>query len=151
MEPLRGQGLAVLKPDLIGALVDAYYGGKGEPPVHRLPDFTPAEDRVIQALLERMFAALNAAWADVFDLPFSRLSSESHPQFLSFLDPDAVVVVTRFLVPLPRGTSSPVALVYPHQSQKPLLRLHRIRVPTAPGEPDTLWHRRRRAALLHPA
>src|SRR3546814_1527781 len=85
MEPLRGQGLAVLKPDLIGALVDAYYGGKGEPPVHRLPDFTPAEDRVIQALLERMFAALNAAWADVFDLQFSRIRSEEHTSELQSL------------------------------------------------------------------
>src|SRR3546814_8180458 len=96
-------------------------------------DLTPAEDRVIQALLERMFAALNAAWADVFDLQFSRISSESHPQFLSFLDPDDVVVVTRFLVTLPRGTSSPVDLVYPLQSLKPLLPLLRMRVITEQG------------------
>src|SRR3546814_19938002 len=90
-----------------------------------------------------MFAALNAAWADVFDLQFSRISSESHPQFLSFLDPDDVVVVTRFLVTLPRGTSSPVDLVYPLQSLKPLLPLLRLRVITDKGEPDPLWDRRR--------
>src|SRR3546814_14844896 len=64
-------------------------------------------DRVIQALLERMFTALNAAWSDIFGLQFSRISSESHPQFLSFLEAGDMVVVTRFLVTLPRGTSSP--------------------------------------------
>ena len=103
---------------------------------------------MIQALLERMFAALNTAWADVFDLQFSRISSESHPQFLSFLDPDDVVVVTRFLVTLPRGTSSTVDIVYPLQSLKPLLPLLRMRVITEQGEPDALWDRRLRAALL---
>ncbi len=148
IEPLRGHGLIVFKPDLVGALVDAYYGGKGEPPVHRLPEFTAAEDRVVQAVLERIFASLNAAWADIFGLQFSRISSESHPQFLSFLEADDMVVVTRFLVTLPRGTSSPVDIVYPLQALKPLLPLLRMRVITEPGNADPLWDKRLRAALL---
>lgn len=148
MEPLRGNGLIVFKPDLVGALVDAYYGGRGDPPAHRLPEFTPAEDRVIQGLLERIFAALNTAWTDIFGLQFSRISSESHPQFLSFLEADDMIVVTRFLVTLPRGTSSPVDIVYPFQALKPLLPLLRMRVISEPGDADPLWDRRLRAALL---
>ena len=148
MEPLRGNGLIVLKPELVGALVDAYYGGKGEPPAHRLPDFTPAEDRVIQALLERMFVSLNSAWGDIFTLNFARVSSESHPQFLSFLEGDDVVVVARFIVQLPRGLSSPIDIVYPLQALKPLLPLLRMKVITEPGDADPLWDRKLRDALL---
>lgn len=148
MEPLRGNGLIVLKPDLVGALVDAYYGGRGEPPAQRLPDFTAAEDRVIQALLERMFVSLSAAWGDIFSLHFARVSSESHPQFLSFLEGDDMVVVARFIVQLPRGLSSPIDIVYPLQALKPLLPLLRMKVITEPGDADPLWDRKLRDALL---
>src|SRR3546814_7825231 len=102
-------------------------------------------DRVIQALLERMFTALNAAWSDIFGLQFSRISSESHPQFLSFLEAGDMVVVTRFLVTLPRGTSSPVDIVYPLQALKPLLPLLRMRVITEQGDADPLWDKIGRA------
>lgn len=148
MDPLRGHGMVVLRPDLVGALVDAYYGGRGEPPAHRLSEFTPAEDRVIQSLLERIFTTLSAAWEDIFELQFGKVSSESHPQFLSFLDPDDAVVVTPFVVTLPRGITSTIDIVYPLQALKPLMPLLRMRVISEPGEPDPLWDKRLRTALL---
>lgn len=148
MEPLRGHGLVVLKPDLIGALVDAYFGGRGDPPVHRLSEFTPAEDRVIQSVLSRIFETLQAAWADIFGLHFTRVSSESHPQFLSFLEAEEMVVVTRFIVQLPRGLSSPIDIVYPLLSLKPVMPLLRMRVITEPGDADPLWDMKLREALL---
>ncbi|BBE36065.1 flagellar motor switch protein FliM [Sphingosinicella microcystinivorans] len=148
MDPLRGHGLVVMKPDLIGAIVDAYYGGKGEPPAMRASEFTAAEDRVQQSLLGRMFAQLDAAWADIFHLQFSRISSESHPQFLSFLETNDMVVVTRFLVHLPRGGTSAVDVVYPLNALKPLLPLLRLRVITEQSETDPGWKGRLKSALL---
>jgi len=148
MEPLRGHGLVVMKPDLIGAIVDAYYGGKGEPPAVRASEFTAAEDRVQQSLLGRLFAQLDAAWADIFHLQFSRISSESHPQFLSFLETNDMVVVTRFLVHLPRGGTSAVDVVYPLNALKPLMPLLRLRVITEQSETDPGWKGRLKSALL---
>lgn len=148
MEPLRGHGLIVMKPNLVGALVDAYYGGRGDPPLHRLPEFTPAEDRVIHALVERMFATLGTAWNDIFSMQFSLVSSDSQPQFLSFLEAGDMVVVTRFIVTLPRGLSSPIDIVYPLQSLKPILPLLRMRVLAEQGEADPRWDQRLRAAVL---
>lgn len=148
MEPLKGHGLVVFKPELVGALVDAYFGGKGVPPLSRLSEFTPAEDRVIQAVLDRIFEAMNGAWGDISPLKFSHVGSESHPQFFSFLEDRDMIVVTRFLVHLPRGLSSPIDIVYPLQSLKPLLPLLRMRVFTEQGQADPRWNRKLKTALL---
>lgn len=149
MEPLRGNGLIVFEPELIGALVDAYFGGKGEPPAQRSPEFTPAEDRIIQTLVERLFLAMGAAWEDVCELSFKLVSSESQPQFAAFVEDTDDVVVTRFSIQLPRGASSSVDIVYPFQSLKPLMPLLKSKV-VAEGVPasDPAWRARLREALL---
>lgn len=148
LDPLRGQGMITFEPELIGALVDAYYGGRGDPPANRLSEFTPAEDRIIQALLERMFKTLDASWHDIFALSFKAGSSESHPQYVSYVDGSEMVAVTRFVVHLPRGGTSAVNVVYPLQAIKPLLPLLRAKVTPERRKDDPEWHQRLRETLL---
>ncbi len=149
IEPLGGHGLIAFEAELVGALVDAWYGGKGNPPPKRINEFTPAEDRVIQALTERLFEALESAWGDVAPLSFTLVSAESHPQFAAFAEDSDEVLVTRFSVSLPSGAVSAVDIVYPFQALKPLMPLLRSKV-IAEGAPsgDPAWGNRLRNAAL---
>ncbi|MFC1355423.1 MAG: hypothetical protein G8D58_01695 [gamma proteobacterium symbiont of Phacoides pectinatus] len=54
--PLRGKGLCVLDPQLVFSAVDNFFGGRGRTK-NKVEgrEFTPAELRVIQMLLERSF------------------------------------------------------------------------------------------------
>jgi flagellar motor switch protein FliM len=148
MEPLRGNGLVVLEPELIGALVDAYFGGKGEAPVYRSSEFTPAEERIVTTVMERMFMALEVAWEDVAEIKFGLVSSESHPQFAAFAEDKDEVVVTRFSVQLPRGTSN-VDIVYPLQSLRPVMPSLRSKViAESAAASDPAWGARWKKAVL---
>ena len=79
---------------------------------------------------------------------FSKKFLNIYPQFLSFLETNDMVVVTRFLVHLPRGGTSAVDVVYPLNALKPLLPLLRLRVITEQSETDPGWKGRLKSALL---
>ena len=150
IDPLGGNGLIAFEPELVGALVDAWFGGKGMPPAKRASEFTPAEDRVIQQLTDRLLAALGEAWSDVAPLAFTLVSAESDPQFAAFVEDSDDVLVTRFSVSLPSGAVSAIDITYPFQALKPLLPLLRSKViaeGAAPGDPA--WGRRLRTAVMN--
>ena len=148
IDPLGGNGLIAYESELVGALVDAWFGGKGTPPTKRINEFTPAEDRVIQSLTDRLFAALGSAWGEVAPLKFTLVSSESHPQFAAFVDGSDDVLVTRFSVSLPSGAVSSIDIVYPFQALKPLMPMLRSKVIEGAAARDPAWGRRLQAAAM---
>lgn len=150
IEPLGGNGLIAFEPELVGALVDAWYGGKGTPPTKRATEFTPAEDRLIQSLTERLLEALGKAWSDVSPLVFTVVSAESDPQFAAFVEDSDDVLVTRFSISLPSGAVSSIDITYPFQALKPLLPLLRSKVisESISVSGDAGWTRRLKTAVM---
>jgi len=120
INPLRGTGLFVIDPNLVFATVDNFFGGDGR--YHtRIEgrDFTPTENRVIQILLELLFADLEKSWNPVMKLEYKYLNSEINPQFANIVSPTEVVVVQKFKMEL-EGGGGEFHVVMPYSMLEPI-------------------------------
>ncbi len=113
VKPLKGSALLVFDPLLVFLAVDNYFGGDGH--LHQDPDkseFTATEIRVVQLLMELVFADLREAWEPVAELSFQHLKSEINPRFTNILTGSELVVVNRFRLQL-NGGEGQMQLVLP--------------------------------------
>lgn len=147
VDPLRGTVLVSLEPALISALVDGFFGGKGETRPRAHGDFTPTEERVIQRLVEGMCIGLARAWEDVAQLRFTFVGTESNAQLAVFLEQDDAVLVIPLEVAIGNGHTK-VDILYPLQMLKPVLPALRSKVQADRIEGSSDWRERLAAALL---
>ena len=92
-KPLRGTGMIVLDPNLVFLVVDNMFGGDGR--FHTRVegrDFTPTEQRIIQGLLQVVFAEYEKAWKPVYELKLEYIRSEMNSQFANIATPSEIVV-----------------------------------------------------------
>jgi flagellar motor switch protein FliM len=92
-KPLRGTGMIVLDPNLVFLVVDNMFGGDGR--FHTRVegrDFTATEQRIIQGLLDVIFAEFEKAWKPVFELKPEYIRSEMNSQFANIATPSEIVV-----------------------------------------------------------
>lgn len=97
MKPLRGTALLIFDPNLIFLIIDNLFGGDGR--FHTRVegrDFTTTEQRMIQRLLDVVFADYEKAWHSVYPIKFEYIRSEMNPQFASIATPNEVVVTITF-------------------------------------------------------
>lgn len=123
INPLRGTGLFVIDPNLVFATVDNFFGGDGR--YHtRIEgrEFTPTESRVVQMLLDLLFADLTKSWKSVLELDFKYLNSEINPQFANIVSPTEVVVVSKFKMEL-EGSGGEFHVVMPYSMLEPIREL----------------------------
>jgi len=121
VKQLRGTSLFVFDPKLVFIVVDNFFGGGGQ--YHtRIEgrEFTPTENRIVQKLLESVFADLKKSWAPVLELDFRFSSSEVNPQFANIVGPSEVVVVSLFNIELEGGggqlhITMPYSMLEPHR------------------------------------
>ena len=140
VKPLRGTALVVMEPRLVFTVIDSYFGGDGR--YHaRIEgrDFTPTENRVIQILLNEVFAAMTEAWAPVMSIGFEFLNSEVNPQFANIVSPTETVVVSRFHVEM-EGGGGDIHLTLPYSMVEPIRSLLDAGVQSdRVGEHDERW------------
>ncbi len=104
IKPLRGTGLLIFDPDLVFLVVDNLFGSDGRFHVRvEGRDFTPTEQRIIQKMLEVVFAEYQKAWEPVYPIEFSYLRSEMNTQFANIATPTEVVVAVTFHIELGAG------------------------------------------------
>lgn len=134
--PLRGYGLVTLEPSVVYGAVDSFFGGSGEgltnPPASRV--FTPTEERIIQLLLDAIFADLKEAWQPVYSLNPEYVSREINPAFAQVGEERETVVVSRFELELGMGVRGQLTIMYPFSALKPIRLLLRGRLQS--GERD---------------
>jgi len=122
-KPMRGTGLVVLEPNLVFLVVDNMFGGDGR--FHTRVegrDFTPTEQRIIQALLEVVFTEYSKAWAPVFKLDFEYIRSEMNSQFANIATPSEIVIATSFSLEL-GGTQAEMHICFPYSMLEPIREL----------------------------
>ncbi|MGD8930951.1 MAG: flagellar motor switch protein FliM [Chromatiales bacterium] len=149
VQPLRGKGLFVIDPKLVFSVVDNYFGGSGR--FHTKiegRDFTPTENRVIQLLLELVFADMQEAWRPVFRIRFEYAGSEVNPQFANIVSPSEVVVVTSFHVDLESGGGE-FHVCLPYSMIEPIRELLDAGVQSDRGERDERWERSLRDQIMN--
>jgi flagellar motor switch protein FliM len=103
-KPLRGSGIIVLDAKLVFKLVDNFFGGDGRHTKIEGREFTPAELRVVQMVLEQAFTDLAEAWKGVYQLEFEFVSAEVNPSLANnMVSPNEVLVVSTFNIELDGG------------------------------------------------
>ncbi len=104
VKPLRGTALFIFDPNLLFLVVDNLFGGDGR--FHMRVegrDFTPTEQRIIQRMLEVVFAEYKKAWEAIYPVDFEYVRSEMNTQFANIATPSEVVVTTTFSIELGAG------------------------------------------------
>ncbi|MCB1737412.1 MAG: flagellar motor switch protein FliM [Gammaproteobacteria bacterium] len=137
IRPLRGTAMIVFEPQLIYAIVDSFFGGKGRPAKAQRPDFTPSEVRITQMLLEAALDALKQAWSYIQSLEFEFLYSETNPQFASIMaeGDSEVMVVSKFTVNM-GDRSGEIHINMPYSMLEPLRARLSASIQNSDQEPD---------------
>ncbi|RYY52727.1 MAG: flagellar motor switch protein FliM, partial [Comamonadaceae bacterium] len=101
LQPLRGQVLVAFESGVVSAAVDVMYGGSGHLQAGMQGrDFSAAEQRVIQRLVQSVCAAYGESWREIYPLTLAHERCETHPQFAAIAAPAEMTVVTRMQVAL---------------------------------------------------
>lgn len=103
VRPLRGTALVVLDAKLVFKMVDHFFGGDGRHAKIEGREFTPAEIRVVQRVLEGVFRDLQEAWASIYSIEMELLGSEVNPSLANIVGAREFVVVNTFQVELEGG------------------------------------------------
>jgi len=139
LQPLRGNGLVIMDPKLVFAVIDTLFGGTGK--VHfRIEgrDFSPTEQRIIQRMVQVVLDEYGKAWGALFRFQFTHLRSEMHTQFANVASPSEIVVATTFNVEI-GDTGGEIHLCVPYSSLEPIRDILFSSVQADGQEPDTRW------------
>ncbi len=149
--PLRGQILIVCEPELAGALIEGFFGGRIVARQSQANEFSATEERVMRRFLDAMLLALREAWRDIFELNFAIASTESHPQFAALVDGEENVIVARLHLTVGGLTGTNIDIVYPFQTLRPLMPLLQARIHDDHGAANPDWRAALQAALMNVA
>jgi flagellar motor switch protein FliM len=120
MEPLRGHAILVLESKLVFTLLDVFFGGSGKTQFRiEGRDFTAIESRLIQKVVNMIFADLEKAWGAVQALTFQYVRSEINPQFVSIVPPSDIIIHISFGVELEQFTGM-IILCLPYSIIEPI-------------------------------
>ena len=103
VRPLRGTALVVLDAKLVFKMVDHFFGGDGRHAKIEGREFTPAEIRVVQRVLEGVFRDMQEAWSSIYSIQMELLGSEVNPSLANVVGGREFVVVNTFQVELEGG------------------------------------------------
>ena len=150
LTPLRAQGLLVVTPPLVAALLQVFFGGA--PGRHTpLParEFSPIELRVLERLGTRVLADLRDAWRPVHPLECGWVAAESNPLFAAICGLGDLVMSIEMRIGVDGCEEMPLALCFPNAVLDPIRSvLAQIRV-SHDEDParETAWKERLRDAL----
>lgn len=118
LKPLRGNALFAFTPGFIFTALDTLFGGSGRLPEAQEREFTPAEQRVIDRLLDLLLIAYGDAWLGLHPLEPELITAETSCRFTGFSDGE-MVVVSPFRVAI--GTlEGEFAIVFSQAALEPL-------------------------------
>ena len=142
---LRGTSMVVIDPNVVFAALDNFFGGFGQG-IDGLPPgrlFTPTETRIINIMLEVVFASLTEAWSPIMDIQCEHVGSEINPQFVQIVDENDLVIVCHLEVELSGKERGAIDLVYPFATLKPIRDVLRGRVQDSedPSVDHDVWAR----------
>lgn len=122
-KPLRGTALFVFDPNLVFLVVDNMFGGDGR--FHTRVegrDFTPTEQRIIQGLLNVVFAEYGKSWKPVYTLNLEYVRSEMNSQFANIATPSEIVISTTFTLEF-GGATADMHICFPYSMIEPIREL----------------------------
>ena len=138
-EPLRGRGALTIDSDVVGRLVDLFFGG-GLNDVSAAVDegLTPGTLRVIEVYAKLALDALQATWEPLFAFEAKSVTTESNLSLLSIADETDMVVRSRFDIEID-GQSGALEILLPEKMISELLPILRGNHREPDPEQDQHW------------
>jgi flagellar motor switch protein FliM len=97
MEPLIGNAMLAVEPNLGFALIDCMFGGGGKP-LAKVREFTQIERRMLQRFYLEVISVLERAWQVAYSIKISQKKTETKPEFVNLVSPGDSVLVFVFSV-----------------------------------------------------
>jgi flagellar motor switch protein FliM len=138
INPLRGNALFALDPNLVFCVVDNFFGGSGRQQSAESREFAPTEMRVVQMLLRAAFNDMREAWAPVAAIDIELVKSELNPSFVQIAGPAEPVVICGFHLAL-EGGGGELQIVLPLSMLEPLKDVLEAGASGAGGAQDDRW------------
>ncbi len=136
--PLRGTGLIVLEPNLVFALVDIFFGGKGRHAKIEGREFTAIETNLVKTLLAGATRDLVQAWSHIVQVRPELVGSEINPHFANIVSPTEIVVVNSWEVDFD-DQGGAFHLVMPYAMIEPLREILEAGMAADRVEHDDRW------------
>lgn len=119
MEPLEGNLLIEVNPNIAFSMMDRMLGGKGSSTGH-VDNLTEIETLIISQLFEKAVPSLHEAWATLIDIDPVLEEFEINPQFLQMVSPNETVVVVSFNTQI-GDVSGMINICIPHIVLEPII------------------------------
>ncbi|MAI41095.1 MAG: flagellar motor switch protein FliM [Candidatus Azotimanducaceae bacterium] len=147
LDPLKGETLIVIHPQVVFSCLDNWYGGQARPlVVDGERNFTANENAIIDRLCELMFKSLTEAWSPYVEIDINLVNRDINPLFANIASDEESVVVNRFLIRLRDEEVQPyIDVVYTYQSLNLQRDMLSSRIQTQ--EADHKWLERLHASL----
>ena len=147
LEPLKGEALIIVHPQVVFSCLDNWYGGQARSLiVGDERGFTANENAIIDRLCELMFKSTVEAWSPYVEIGINLVNRDINPLFANIAGDDESVVVNRFLIRLRDEDTEPyIDIVYTYRSLKLQRDLLSSRIQTQ--EADQKWLDRLNATI----
>lgn len=146
-EPLKGVALIVLGADLVGHLVDAFYGGEGSDGPRPPSDFfTRGELSVAGLFGDTFLETLAEVWRPLMDTSHQRIKAHQNNDIIEGLDSSDPVIVASFDICFLNREDS-FRIVWPTAMLAPLLPVFEGQKRERDPAQDALWERSLRTRL----
>ena len=147
LEPLKGEALIIVHPQVVFSCLDNWYGGQARSlVVGDERGFTANENAIIDRLCELMFKSTVEAWSPYVEIGINLVNRDINPLFANIAGDDESVVVNRFLIRLRDEDTEPyIDIVYTYRSLNLQRDLLSSRIQTQ--EADQKWLDRLNATI----
>ncbi len=147
LDPLKGETLIVIHPQVVFSCLDNWYGGQARPlTVDGERNFTANENAIIDRLCELMFRSMKEAWSPYVEIDINLVNRDINPLFANIAGDEESVVVNRFSIRLRDEDVQPyIDIVYTYQSLNLQRDMLSSRIQTQ--EADQKWLERLHASL----
>jgi flagellar motor switch protein FliM len=112
-KPLKGCIMLAVQPEFVSRLVDAFYGGGGQPPVSQSKEFTPTEESLLSRLAESVIGALAEVWTEIVPVRAALRSRETNVGFAGLARADEPIAVSTFQLAPWAGKPAVIEILYP--------------------------------------
>lgn len=147
MDPLKGQALIVVKPELLYTLLELLFGGNGQGPGKiAVTEFTPIEQRVIRRFVVMVLEEFQKAWTPLYPLKPSLVRTETNPQFANVMSPGEQIVKVSFKLEI-EDQKREIILAIPFTSLEPVFEKLVGGFTGTAREVDPEWAARLRAEM----
>ncbi|MDH7480148.1 MAG: flagellar motor switch protein FliM, partial [Syntrophomonadaceae bacterium] len=92
LDPLPGNAILEINPNIVFSIIDRLFGGPGQAP-EKIRGFTEIERTVMERLVQRMIDLLRDPWATVAEISPKLEFIETNPQFAQIVSASEMIVL----------------------------------------------------------